>query len=405
MTTAWPDMLRATRLRLALWPYYLLAGEAAYRRLWLLTSGAGTAAFAARIAILVTVAGGGGFDLGPAQYVLYEGLAAFLIAPLCGLLIDWRSPRQVLVATEFARGAALGIFALSGAPGLLAPLIVVLGGCAVLHQAARDAALRDTLPARRVTRASGLDQAASWGAVIAGPLIGAGLVALVDLTAVAALLALSHAALMLLALRLPRAHAANEAAAALLPRRTIARIGVLLLAVFGLGALTGSVWIAVAPQMIAEAWRASPGWIGVQVTVAGIAAIAGGLAAPALIARIGIGMALTSLAVVEALAFMFYALSPALAVATVAVGLIGLIAGAFLAAFYAHLQLSAEGGERGRLFALIRQIDAAALLIAGLMASVLAGALPPWQILALSALLYGAGAIGYAAQPREEEGP
>jgi MFS family permease len=405
VTTAWPDMFRATRFRLALWPYYLLAGEVAYRRLWIVTFGAGTAAFATRIAFLVAVTESGQYGLGPAQYVLYEGVAAFFCAPLCGLLIDWRSPRQVLVATEFARFSVLMLFALAGEPALLAPLIIILGGCAVLHQAARDAALRDTLPARRVTRASGLDQAAAWGAVIAGPLIGVALVTVLDLRVAAVLLALAHLLLLLLARRLPRRGHDMPVAerGMLLPWMTLRRTGVLVLIVFGLSALTGSVWIAVAPQMIADVWRAAPGWIGVQVTVAGIAAIAGSLAAPALIARIGIGPAMVRLCAGEAVAFIAYALSPTLAASTVAVGFIGLIAGAFLAAFYAHLQHSADGQERGRLFALVRQIDAAALLLAGLVASLMTGLIQDWQILGLAAALYLAGTFLYALCSRGEQ--
>lgn len=375
----------------------LLAAYPPYRRLWILRLGAGTLVFTMRLAILVVIARENVTVIGPAQFVLIEGVAAFCSAPLVGVIIDRTSPRQMLVFVHVLRASALVIFAvvISVEP-LLPVLVALLSCCAVLGQAACDACVLDTVPVRCVARAAALDQIADSIAVIAGPILGASLASFVELPTLAAMWALVNMALALLARTLPRSSRRTGeqpvlAATLRLPRKSLSKIGARVFVAFFCGALAGNIWLAFAPALIVGTFQSAANWIGIHMTLAGLGAIGGSLAAARVIERHGCRTIMFWSGIAEAAGLAAYGLSGTLAVASIAIVWVGLAAGAFLSAFYTNLQRSAETGERGQVFALVRQVDTAAVGFAGVVA--LTGAEYVGRTLCAAVAIYALSAL------------
>jgi len=382
------------------WPVQYFAAHPAYLQLWLFTVGAGVLGSAARIAIVVHLAGPSTLAMTPAYFVLLEGIAACVFAPLAGSLIDRTSPLICLRIVEAGQIVALLAFvAKPGLPALIV-LVPVMGGLSILHQAARDAALLDTVPRDAVARASGLDQAAAATALVVGPAIGALLAASLGLRTGLAVLAGLHLLLLLLVCRIKAMENSERRSPDVRgPSFTAWRFldlgAVLLLVVFFAGATMGALWLAVAPAILMHAVGASSVWLGPQTMLAGVACILGGLVTPVFIERYGRVGVMMVMALAESAAAVAYSLSVSLAASNMTIALLGFFAGGFGAAFYAYFQNAVELPARGRVFALIRQVDAAAVLIAGGLAALLAD-LPGWLLLLAVALVYAGCTIAVA---------
>ncbi len=382
------------------WPLSYFAAHPAYLRLWLLSVGAGMLASAVRVAIIVSIVDPSAFVLTPAYFVLLEGVAAFVLAPFGGALIDRTSPGLILAIVEAARAAVLLTFVLVPIPAVLFLLVLAWAGLGGLHQAARDAFVLDAVPRDKVAGASGLDQTAAAVSLILGPILGAILALQVDLRVTLAILAALHLATLALANGLRKSQVAKPQLAPSgwplsVPRRSLDRIGVLVLVTFFAGAAIGAIWLAVAPAIIASGLNASPAWLGFQMTLAGIACILGGLCAPGALQRYGHLRVLSAMAFAESASFALYSLTPSLLVSNVAIALIGLFAGGVGAAFYACVQNVTDAAERGRVFAMIRQVDAAAILLAGALAATLPR-VPGWSLLCVAAIAYAGCAMAVA---------
>ncbi|MBR1031480.1 MFS transporter [Bradyrhizobium liaoningense] len=382
------------------WPIQYFSAHPSYLQLWLFMVGAGVLCSAARIAIVVHLVGPAPLGMTTAYFVLLEGVAACVFAPLSGSLIDRTSPLTCLRIVEAAQIVALLAFvAVPGLPALIV-LVPVLGGLSILYQAARDAALLDTVPREAVARASGLDQAAAAIALMAGPAIGTLLAASQDLRTGLAILAGLHLLLLLLVCRIrtmenPERRSPDAAWVPFAAWRSLDRVAVLLLVVFAAGATIGALWLAVAPAIITHSVGASGVWLGPQAMLAGVACILGGLIAPVFIERYGPVGVMMAMALAESAAAAVYSLSPTLATSNMAIALLGFFAGGCGAAFYARFQNAVELSARGRVFALIRQIDAATVLLAGALAALCVG-LPGWLLLLSVALVYAGCTITVA---------
>jgi hypothetical protein len=395
MRRDWRRFIRRTR-----WPIDYFAAHPVYLQLWLFTVGAGVFGSAARIAIVVHIVGPSPLAMAPAHFVLLEGIAACILAPLAGSLIDRMSPVRSLRIVEGAQIVALLIFVAIPRLGALFVLVPVLSGLAILYQAARDAALLDTVPRDEVARASGLDQAAGAIALIVGPAAGALLVSSLELGLVLTMLAGLHLLLFLLVCRIRTTENAasripDASWRSFAPWRSLNRVAILALVIFFVGATVGALWLAVAPSIIMHALAASSLWLGPQMMLAGFACILGGLIAPAFLERYGHIGVMFVMALAESAAAAAYSISSTLVASNLAIALLGFFAGGFGAAFYAYFQNAVELPTRGRVFALVRQVDAAAVLVAGALAAVFAG-LPGWLLFFTAAVAYAGCTIAVA---------
>jgi DHA3 family macrolide efflux protein-like MFS transporter len=382
------------------WPIRYFTEYPGYLRLWLFTAGAGVLGSAARIAIVVYIVGPSPFGMTPAYFVLLEGIAACVLAPFAGSLIDRTSPLRCLRMVEGGQIAALVAFVAVPGSATLIILVPVLGGLGILYQAARDAALLDTVPREAVARATGLDQAAAAIALLFGPALGALLVSRLDLRLVLTMLAALHLLLLYLVCRITTVensaqHLPGTSWVSFVPWRSLNRGARLALVVFFAGATMGALWLAVAPSIIMHAVAASSLWLGPQMMLAGFACILGGLVTPAFLERHGPIGVMSVMALAESAAATAYSISSTLAASNLTITLLGFFAGGFGAAFYAYFQNIVELPARGRVFALIRQVDALAVLVAGTFAA-LFSAVPGWLLLFTAASLYAGCTIAVA---------
>ena len=385
------------------WPLSYFAAHPAYLRLWLLSVGAGMLASAVRVAIIVSIVDPSAFVLTPAYFVLLEGVAACVLAPFAGPLIDRTSPGLILAIVEAARASVLLTFVVVPIPVMLFLLVLAWAGLGVFHQAARDACVLDAVPRDKVAWASGLDQTAAAVSLIFGPIVGAILALRVDLRATLAILAALHLATFALANGLGTSQVAKAKSVRggwplSVPRRSLDRIGTLVLVTFFAGAAVGAIWLAVAPAIVARVLDGSSAWLGFQMTLAGITCILGGLCTPRALQRYGHLRVLSAMAFAESASFALYSLTASLVVSNVAIAFIGFFAGGFGAAFYAYVQNVTDATERGRVFAMVRQVDAAAILLAGAVAAILPRA-PGWSLLCVAAIAYAGCAVAVARLP------
>jgi MFS family permease len=324
--------------------------------------------------------------------VLLEGIAACALAPLSGSLIDRTSPLTCLRIAEAGQVVALLTFVANPDLPALIVLVPVLGGLGILHQAAHDAVLLDIVPRDGVARASGLDQAAVAIALMVGPAIGTLLAASQGLRTGLAVLAGLHLLLLLLVCKITAMeNSGRQSPEASWPSftawRSLDRVAVLLLTVFFAGATMGALWLAVAPSIIMHSVGAPGVWLGPQTMLAGVACVLASLVTPVFTERYGRVGVVMVMALTESAAAAAYSLSSTIAVSNIAIALLGFCAGGCGAAFYTYFQNAVELPARGRVFALIRQVDAAAVLFAGALAALFAG-LPGWLLLLIVALVY-----------------
>jgi predicted MFS family arabinose efflux permease len=382
------------------WPIGYFTEHPDYLRLWLFTIGAGVLGSAARVAIVVYIVGPSPLMMTPAFFVLLEGIAACVLAPFAGSLIDRTSPLRCLRMVEAGQIVALATFIAIPGSATLILLVPVLSGLGILYQAARDAALLDTVPREAVARASGLDQAAAAIALLFGPALGALLVFRLDLRLVLTMLAALHLLLLYLVYRITAVenspdHVADTSWTSFAPWRSLNRSACLALVIFFAGATMGALWLAVAPSIIMHTVAASSLWLGPQMMLAGFACVLGGLMTPAFLERHGPIGVMIVMALAESAAAAVYSISSTLVSSNLTITLLGFFAGGFGAAFYAYFQTIVELPARGRVFALIRQVDALAVLVAGAFAA-LFGNVPGWLLLFTAASLYAGCTIAVA---------
>ena len=223
-----------------------------------------------------------------------------LAAPLSGWLVDRVRRRTLLLCVNLATAAAVLPLVLvrdAGDVWLIYVVMALYGASATLINSGQSALLATMLPDDLLSHGNALLQTVREGLRLVGPLVGAGLFALLGGGAVAVLDAATFlgASAALAAMRVrepapaaPERHLSTELAAGVrhvlahpaLRRMTSANV----IAVCAFG-FTESVVFAVVDQGL----HRPPPFVGVLLAVQGVGAIATGVAAPALIRRVGEG--------------------------------------------------------------------------------------------------------------------
>lgn len=169
----------------------------------------GDFAFVVAIAWQVLVLTGSTTQLGLVMGLYGLGQVALLL--LAGVVID-RLPRRVLVVTlDLAQGVLVGILAFLSWTGVLAMwhlyvLGLAFGAAAAFAQPALSSFLPDTVPKEDIQSANSLYQATRFSSGIAGPALGAAVIALVGIPATFAFDALTFlvSAVLLATVRVER---------------------------------------------------------------------------------------------------------------------------------------------------------------------------------------------------------
>jgi MFS family permease len=223
-----------------------------------------------------------------------------LFAPLTGDLADRVSRRRLVITAGIVAGVVvLALLAVRDADQLWLIYLVTLGYASVGYviAAAQSGLLKDLLPPERLASANGVFTSIDQGLRLITPLIGAGLYVLVGMSAVVALTAtlFALAATGMLAVHVTespptpthqREHFWREATAGFRHlRRTppLGRLTIALATAIGATGITNTTNFTA----IERGLHAGPELLGVLASVQGVGAIAGGLTAALLIARLG----------------------------------------------------------------------------------------------------------------------
>ena len=338
---------------------------------------------ATRIALLLYVVQSQGRVPDLALLVVMETVPGAIVAPFAGALVD-RSCKQALML-----GANVGRI------GLLALLIAhpdywmmcVVAGCQsmllVLFQPARAAAIPLVVAESELARANGLDQSASDLMLVVAPVLGAEILMQLGLqaTLLAETILLLASTGLIARIRIDPA----PGRAAGFPASTIVadvrdglryvgrnRLLLHLMTMFFIGVLCNAMWVPLAPFIISDL-GAPPRILGWQVGTVGLGAAFGGLVAPALVDRYGKGSVLLFGLMAEGISISLYALAPSAALSTFTVFIWGMIVPVTMVPLYSLLQTSIDGRLHGRIFALVRQIENCAVIVAMPLAGFLNG--------------------------------
>jgi MFS family permease len=233
-----------------------------------------------------------------AGLALFAVVAPAMLSPLGGVLVDRTSRRRLLIAIYLATAVALlPLFAVHGRGQLfiLYAVAVAYGASLSLSGAAQSALLATVLPSDLLAAANGAVSTAQEASRLVAPLLGAGLFARFGAAPVVVLdiATFVAAAALLTAVRAREGHVA--------PRRGNLRAEVVagvrhVLATPPLRDATLAAAVAMLAFGFSESFvfaivdqglHRAPAFLGVLSTVQGVGAIAGGLSAARVLARVG----------------------------------------------------------------------------------------------------------------------
>jgi MFS family permease len=320
------------------------------------------------------------FDSGPTE-IAWLGLAwaapAALLGPVVGVWIDRVGPRRVLVAAYAAGSAIAAVMAFSDTYAQLLGLSIVYG---VTQAFARPAG--SALPPRLVEdedllAANALLGAAQESAIVFGPLLAAGVIALWGVRAafiadaltywvgIAVLLPLRLRAVDLPAVRTRVRHEIVEGVRFARSQPVVRFTLVLSAGVF----VSWSTFLVVEPIYVREILHRSPSLLGLLQTAFGIGLVGTGLLLPRLGNRVATPRAVAASGVLSGVAAAVYVGTASVVVAFVGVFLWGVDVAFFAAPSRTLLQRATPIASHGRILSLYNTVDS----WVGMLASPLAG--------------------------------
>jgi MFS family permease len=286
-----------------------------------------------------------------------------VLTPWAGLLADRIDRRTLLLWAQVGAGVpALVLAILALADGLTVPVImtlaVAIGVADAFDKPVRHTFAADIVPDRDVTNAVALNATMFNAGKVLGPAVAGVSISLVGVGAAFALNALSYGVMILAMLRIrpdeirPRHLGATE------PRALRAGLGYarrtpVIAATLALMTLTGLVayeWTTAVP-LLAREHSADPAMIGFFFAAMGIGAIVGSLSLAGVLVSSPRTLLLGGTAFSVALGLV--AAAPGLALALIAMVILGAAATTFRALATSLIQLQADPAVRGRMVSLL----------------------------------------------------
>jgi MFS family permease len=288
-----------------------------------------------------------------------------LLSPLGGVMADRVDRRRWLLVTtagEAALATALAIVAGSGLPSPVVVTLLVLGGgaMAAVGLPAYQAMLPELVAPDELLAAVSLSSAQFNLGRVVGPVLAGVVIVTGGYGWAFAINAASFFAVIaaLLVVRLPpMAHPLSvESVRHRLVAGARAAVGSpscrFAIAMITVVALTASPFIALVPAMAVKVWGSRAGGTSLLVTCQGIGAVAGALAMAPLARRFGRARMLTVDLLAVAACLGWYALSPNIVVAAVAIVGLGAAYIGVLSGLNTTIQLQAPDGYRARILGL-----------------------------------------------------
>jgi predicted MFS family arabinose efflux permease len=375
-----------------------LLDHPSFRRLWLAGLLSFTGSEMSRIALLLYLVSARDSVAGVAVLVALKTLAAALVAPAAGVIVDRLDKRTVMIAADLARAVFMTTVLVAPVPPVIYVMATLESMATAIFEPARSATIPLVVARPDIAAANGLHRTAMNLTMMAGPIAGAELFTLAGLRATLAIDVLTYLASAVLIARCRVCSAPVDTSAARPAFADEIREGwdylrsdsaLLQLAwLFFVSMLCGGLWVPIAPFFVRDTLGASERLLGVQLAAFGAGGIVGGLIASRLIARFDKGTVLFGALLGEGALLTLYALITVPSVSSLilfgwgaAVALIG-VAG------YSIVQTTVEARLLGRIVATLQQGESLAMLLAMYVAVVLADGLGGQVTLLLAGLGY-----------------
>jgi len=330
-----------------------------------------------------------------ALFLGVEGLTSAIVGlTVAGPIVDRFPRRTVMIVADLARCLAVATLVLSSNPTWIHVVAVAatLGAFRSMFHPAMMATVPDLVDGDSIVVANGFLTSTFHLAIMIGPALGAGLVAVMGTTGAFALNAASFgvSALLLLGLRLPsRARAPDdrftpladlrEGAAYLVHSKLARGIAIVMASVLMLLAGQGAFQIALVKEVLAPAgdkaeWAAI---LGGMTAAFGMGMVAGSLLAPWLSGRIrGWALLVGSLLVVTT-AFLVVSRTSVVPVALIAWACNGLAGGCVNVTYETMLQVGTPERFRGRVFATVESGSDGAYVVGAAMVAAIGASVSP----------------------------
>lgn len=354
-----------------------------------------------------------------ALFLGVEGLTSAVVGlTLAGPIVDRYPRRTVMIVADLVRCLAVATLVLTPHPTWIHVVAVAatLGAFRSMFHPAMMATVPDIVDGDSIVVANGFLTSTFHLAIMIGPALGAGLVALVGTSGAFALNAASFAisALLLLGLRLPtRARDPDdrftlladlrEGAAYLIHSKLARGIAIVMASVLMLLAGQGAFQIVLVKEVLAPHGDASE-WaaiLGGMTAAFGVGMVAGSVLAPWLSGRIrGWTLLVGSLLVVTA-AFVVVSRTRLIPVAVIAWACNGLAGGCVNVTYETMLQVGTPERFRGRVFATVESgSDGAYVVGAAIVAAVGASVSPSNALLVIGACFLVVAGLAAFVIPR-----
>jgi MFS family permease len=372
----------------------LLIKNKEFSRIWCagLLSQAGTSL--SRMALLLWLAGEYGVPMA-GTLIVFETLPGTLATLVSGAVADRFDKKWLMVASDAVRFVALLVAIRWPAPAAVFGMMCFYSVANSFFQPTRSATLPLVVENPDLGRANSLDQGASTAVLIVAPYSGALLLYLVGLRAALAIDAASFlaSALLLLPVRVPRIPQPERqpvlkeirAGWSYLWSHPVA-LDVALLVEFSV--LCVSLWTPLAPAFAKTFLHSDPSLVGLQMGLFGVGGVVGSIVAPKAQARWGKGRLLTGLLIAEACLMLTYTMLPAPAASCALIVLWGVVVTIMMVPYNCLLQETVAPEFLGRVFALTRQFENVATMVAIAVAIQLQAALTPQRSLMAAAAVY-----------------
>ena len=378
--------------------------NARYRLLFLATLCSGVGNWLALIALQVDVYDRTHSGWWVAALLVGTILPAVFLGILFGPLVDRLSRKRLMIASDLGR---LGVFAVlpftSSATAIVA-LAVVAGIGNAFFRPAVLAGLPNLVEDAELPQANALLQLVDWGTTAAGPIAGGAIVAASgpDLAYAvnAVTFALSAALVVLIPGRLLQSERAigrghwgdlRDGIAAVRRSRQLVAV----LVAWGVAMAAGGAVNVGEIFLAKETFDAGDFGFGLLWGGTGAGYVIGGLAAPTLIARLGVARAYVTALGVFSAGVLLAGVSPNVWVATLAMLVSGMGNGAAIVANIVLVQRGASDRVRGRVFTLLMSVTYGTMGIGLLVAGPLSEAVGArWVYVVSAALIAVAAAAG-----------
>lgn len=359
-----------------------ILANSSFRNLWLASLCSMMGSQIGRVSLILYVFETGGSVINLALLAVFDTLPGALAAPAAGAAIDGFNKRVVMVASDLVRMLCVLIILFEPSLDMIYLMAALQSVAAAFFQPARAAAIPLIVGRDELSRANAVEQSAANLTMVVGPVVGAALLSRFGLTVSLLFDAMTFLASAMLVWRVSvrevldrgRERSGEDEVGGIregwnyIVRHPLAlHLNMLLFVAL----ICTSMWVPLAPFFISNQLGGSGHVLGWQLGLYGLGAVAGGLFAPRLIARFGLGVTLFAGFLAEATSLFAYGIVSNLTASMIIIFVWGVAVSVVVVPFYTILQFVVEEQFLGRVFSVVKQSENVAVVIAMMVAILL----------------------------------